>query len=206
MLGVTSDLVFTILISLISFSLLYIGTNYKDALENKIIAGVLSLAFMASLIIYPCCILDANSIWVYILSFFNIVCCFILTVRFGKPLALKIVSIIISIIISLPLLLFSWFGFIFTLVDFVQVKTTQTILSPSNSYVATVVERDEGALGGSTTVDVFENFKINLLLFEINKKPKRIYTGKWGEADNLVVYFKNDDIVVVNDAEYDIRQ
>ena len=61
-LGVTSDLVFTLLISLISFSLLYIGTNYKDALENKIIAGVLSLAFMASLIIYSCYILDANSI------------------------------------------------------------------------------------------------------------------------------------------------
>ena len=100
---------------------------------------------------------------------------------------------------------FSFMGFMMTLTDFVQVKTVQSVESPTDKYIANVIKHDEGALGGSTIVDVYENFEIDLILFVIRKKVKRIDSGSSVEADNMNIYWKNDDILVVNSTEYEIN-
>ena len=71
-------------------------------------------------------------------------------------------------------------------------------------YYAYVIEHDAGATGGSTMVDVYENFKLDLLLFEIKKIGKRLYDGNWGEGRNMEVYWKDNDTLVINSIEYNI--
>lgn len=53
-------------------------------------------------------------------------------------------------------------------------------------------------------VDVYENFKLDLLLFEIKKIGKRLYDGDWGEGRNMEVYWKDNDTLVINSIEYNI--
>ena len=132
--------------------------------------------------------------------------------RYGTIDYGKIVKIIMSLILPISLLLYSSYlldidsvyGYIFTLVGFTETKTLQTLISPDTLNVAYVIEHDAGATGGSTMVDVYENFELDLLLFEIKKIGKRLYDGDWGEGRNMEVYWKDNDTLVINSIEYNI--
>lgn len=68
-----------------------------------------------------------------------------------------------------------------------------------------MIDRDEGALGGSTRVDVYEKGVIYTPLFEISKKPQIVYFGSWGEFENMTIHWKNDTCLVINGKEYEIE-
>jgi len=61
-------------------------------------------------------------------------------------------------------------------------------LSPNGVHVIEVVHRDQGALGGSTTVTVRRTNHFNLLLGELRYRPVHVHRGGWSEffhIDNI---------------------
>lgn len=68
-----------------------------------------------------------------------------------------------------------------------------------------MIDSDQGALGGDTLVDVYEKSAINAILFKIEKKPQRVYSGGWGEFNNMQIYWKDDECLKINSTEYKIQ-
>ena len=118
-------------------------------------------------------------------------CCCYLTVKYGKPLILKVVALVLSALIILPIGFFSFIALIFGNIG--QNTVVQTVESPSGKYYAQVIDSDQGALGGDTLVDVYKKSGINLILFKIEKKPQRVYFGDWGEFENIQIHWKDDN-------------
>jgi hypothetical protein len=71
-----------------------------------------------------------------------------------------------------------------------------TLPSPGGTHEARVIDVDEGALGGSTIVEVERNGWL--------ARPKRIYVGEWGEYETMEISWKNDDYLVINGKEYGV--
>lgn len=87
-----------------------------------------------------------------------------------------------------------------------QNTVVQRVELPSKQYYAQVVDRDQGALGGDTLVDVYERNGINMtFFFQVKKKPQRVYVGDWGEYESMEVHWKNDKTLMINSMEYTIE-
>ena len=77
----------------------------------------------------------------------------------------------------------------------------KTLDSPGGTYYAQVIESNHGALGGATYVEVYKSRGF----LGWHKKVDRVYTGKWSEAQNMDIYWKDDRCLVINGAEYPIK-
>jgi hypothetical protein len=111
-----------------------------------------------------------------------------------KPILLAVGGIL-----AVLLLLFATFVGLLSMVfaPLKPVKTViQTLPSPGGTYEARVIDVDEGALGGSTIVEVERNSWL--------ARPKRIYLGEWLEYETMDIYWKNDDCLVINGKEYSV--
>ena len=80
-----------------------------------------------------------------------------------------------------------------------------SVESPNETYYAEVIDSNQGALGGNTFVDVYENKGLNAIIFTISKKPQRIYQGDWGEFEYMAISWKNDHCLVINSVSYEIK-
>jgi len=123
---------------------------------------------------------------------------------FSRPIALKIISLVISFLPAGITWLISFIAFIF--IGFTSRTVVNTIDSPSGKYYIEVIDADAGATGASTLVEVNEKFEINLIIFKIAKKSKIIYNGRLNEYKNMEVYWKDDNCVVINSKEYMLNQ
>ncbi len=83
-----------------------------------------------------------------------------------------------------------------------QTAVIKTVESPGGIYCAEVISVDKGALGGNTCVDVYENKGINAEIIKLLQKPQRVYCGRWGEFEDMEIYWKNDKCLVINSVEY----
>ena len=147
-------------------------------------------------------IFECSQIFVIVSVLISLGCCCYLTVKQGKPFVLKLVSLILSGITLVPILLFSFMSLIFG--NLGQNTVVQTIDSPNGTYYTQVFESDQGALGGNTVVDVYQKSRFEAVFFKIEKNPKRVYTGDWGEFKNMQIYWKDDRCLVVNSVEHTI--
>lgn len=133
--------------------------------------------------------------------FILIGCCCAIAVfsKFAGPLALKIISGILSVLLLLLLLFLSVLG------RFSMNTVVKSVPSPQNTHVAEVIDNDQGALGGNTLVDVKDNGKtIDLFVGKFSKSPVRVYTGRWGEFTNMQISWQNESVLVIDGKEYRI--
>ena len=145
------------------------------------------------------CSSGTDEIVVAICMFACTVFAFIQAVKLGKPVALKAVGIVLASIAVLPV-------FALTLLPFGEDTVTQSLVSPQGGYYyAEVVAVNQGALGGDTVVYVYENKGVDLLAFRIYKSPERIYMGEWGEFEDMNIYWKDEQCLVINSAEYSVK-
>lgn len=100
----------------------------------------------------------------------------------------------------IPICQFSFFAAIFGNIG----KTTviDSVESPSGRYYAELLDNNHGATGGNTEVVVHERCLINAIVFRIEKQPKTVYHGEWGEFMNMKITWKDDDTLIINSAEY----
>ncbi len=194
---------FAILTALMSVYTAILSTKHIECAESKGIRVLFSLLAPLSLINAVFYMLECRIIWVIVSVFTCVGCCCYLTVRYGKPLALKIVAWILFAVMILPV---GYFGFLSLIFGGIGKNTVvKTVTSPSGTFYAEVTDSDQGALGGDTLVDVYKKSGINVLLFKIVKKPQRVYVGDWGEFEDMQIYWKDDRCLVINSSEYEIE-
>ncbi|MBQ8909718.1 MAG: hypothetical protein IJY91_01605 [Oscillospiraceae bacterium] len=183
----------------VSTVLLRIGT--KEQIKNKFLGVLLCLLSPLSLLNAGICIYRC-SIDVLISALIFAGCSICLTVMQGTPFPLQMMALSIFLLALIPLSVFCFFEMTF---GSIGVETViKSVDSPNGEYFANVIDRDEGALGGSTRVDVCEKGGIYTPLFEISKKPQIVYFGSWGEFENMTIHWKNDTCLVINGKEYEI--
>jgi len=138
---------------------------------------------------------------------FVLVCCgcsAVILVKHAWPFVLKIISAALSVMLILFLLYFSTVDYIFQ--DLGSSTVVKSIASPQKRFTAEVIDNDQGALGGSTIVNIRENGKdINLSILELTKSPIRIYTGDWGEFESMQISWADEQTIIINDKEYSIN-
>mgnify|MGYP004537430273 FL=1 len=194
---------FSIVLSALSVCTIVLDLVFKNTLENNWMRILLTVITPLSLLNSVFYISYCPKIWVIGSVLFYIACCCYLTVKYGKPLALKIIALVLSVLMILPLGFFSFIALIFG--NIAQNTVVKTVESPSGKYYAQVIDSDQGALGGNTIVDVYQECEINALLFKIKKKPQQVYSGGWGEFENMQIRWKNDNCLIINSVEYEIE-
>lgn len=194
---------FAIVTALLSICLVVLSIKEKEVCESIVVKVLFALLAPLSLISAIFYIFENSRIWVVASVFICIGCCLFLTIKHGKPLVLKILALTLSALMFLPICFFGFISFIFG--DFGKNTVVQSVESPSGAYYAEVIDSDQGALGGDTLVDVYENKGIYALIFKISKKPQRIYFGEWGEFRNMEIYWKDDGCLIINSFEYEIK-
>lgn len=140
----------------------------------------------------------SDNFWVGILAWISTACFLILALVFGKPTRLKIILLSISAGIAVIVGLLTMFS------NFSEVNVKGTYTSPQGGYYAEKIEVDEGALGGSVIVKVYDNKGINLLLFKLKKIPRVVYSADYGSYISRVE-FHGEDLIAINYKEYEIH-
>lgn len=205
--GYTFELVsvraFAIATALLSICLVVLSSIEKKACESGAIKVLFALLAPLSLISAIFYVLAYSRIWVVVSVFICFKCCLFLTIIHGKPLALKITALTLTALMFLPICFIGLLGFFFG--NFGETTVVQSVESPSGAYYAEVVSDDQGALGGATLVNVYENKGINALVFKISKKPQKVYFGRYYEYEDMKIYWKDDKCLVINSSSYAIK-
>jgi len=175
----------------------------RNTAESKVISA--GLTFLPPLSIFTGAILIARrpQIFVFIAVWVYVVCCYYISVKHGKPLLLKYVLLLLSVMMILPVCCIVFISLLFG--NFGEKTVVQTIPSPSGKYYAQVIDDDQGALGGNTLVEVYEKCPVDNFFIQIQKKPQTVYIGEWGESNSMDIYWKNDECLVINSIEYPIE-
>lgn len=194
---------FTFIIALLAVCIVILDFVHKNTFENKAFYILLAILPIFSLINAVFYIFECPNIWVIVGTLISSGCSFYLTTKYGKPLALKIVALTVSALMILPIGCLSFVFLIFGNIS--QNTVVQTIESPSGKYYVQVIDNDQGALGGYTLVDVYEKSGINAIIFKIEKKPQRIYSGDWGEFENMQIHWEDDECLIIDSREYRIQ-
>jgi len=129
-----------------------------------------------------------------------IVCSEVIFFFFKRGKARKIIFGIINttLLIVISFLLFIALMF----ADFGLKTVISTHVSPNSTYIAEIIEDNQGALGGATLVTVTRHMRIRNLL--IGKLTKTIYKGRYGEFENMILRWETDRILYVNDQRYSV--
>ncbi len=194
---------FAVTVALLSVCTVLLNCVYKSTPENKAVKILSAVMTTFSLINALLCILGCSEILVIVSALISVGCSVFLTVKHGKPLTLKIAALVLSALMVFPSIFLVYIASVFGVIA--QNTVIQTIESPSGKYCAQVIDSDQGALGGSTFVDVCEKSGISLFVFKIEKKPERIYVGGYKEFENMQIYWKDGKCLIINSKECEIE-
>jgi len=82
----------------------------------------------------------------------------------------------------------------------------KTLKSPGNTYIAEIIDSDQGMLGGNTIIEVKRIDKnLNIFIGEFIKLPKRVYSGEYQEYINMSISWKDENTLVISGVEYNIN-
>lgn len=175
----------------------------QDSMESKMVRVLLAIITPFSLFNALLYISACGKIGVITSVFVSAGCCCFLTVQYGKPAALKVIALVLSALMVLPVGLSSFAALIFE--NFGQDSVAQIVESPSGKYYAEVIVNDQGALGGNTFVYVNEKSEIDCIMFKIKKGAQNVYSGNWTSHINMEIYWKDEQCLVINAVEYAIE-
>lgn len=189
--------------ALVSVCTVLLRIGIREQIQNKFLGVLLCLLSPLSLLSAGICIYR-SSIEVLFSGLILAGCSICLTVMQGTPLPLQMTALSIFLLALIPLSVLCFLDATFGSIG--RETVIKTVDSPNGEYHADVIDRDEGALGGSTRVDVYEKDGIYTPLFEITKRPQIVYFGSWGEFENMTVHWKNDTCLVIDGKEYEIEK
>lgn len=207
-------------------------TGYDFSLTNTwlsiVILAIISFLFTLLLYVTKAAVNKTNAVFSVLLPIFaaiNGICFIVLTgwkpavlfaiicwvcsmgilFKFGRPGVLKVVSAVISILLGLFLLFAAFIMLIFGSIG--TVKVVREVPSPQNTYVAEVIDDNQGALGGNTIVQVQGKSKlINVVIGTFLKKPADVYYGRWGEFQTMQISWQDEQTLLINEKEYNISE
>ena len=190
---------FACALAVLSLLTILLDMDEKEPMESNVLRTMLTVITPLSLFNAGCYILACPNYLVSACAVVSTGCCCFLTVKYGMPS--KIVTLGISVLMVLPIGFMVLFGPLF---DIGKDTVVQSVESPSGKYCAQVIDSDQGALGGDTFVDVHETGGLDAIIFKIDRKPQRVYSGPWGAFEGMQIYWKNDGCLIINSTEYQI--
>ena len=204
----TSYPAYTILLAAFTGLFVVLGFVFKVTLESKVAKVFLGINAPLSLInaaflIYNCP--ETTEMVVFIFAALYVSACILLGIRNVKDIAAKFAVGSVSIVTF-----FLAGGFLFLIMlfgkHFGSVTVDRSMDSPSGKYRAEVVVYDDGALGGSTSVEVVETARtFRTLLFKVEKESQKVYWGGWSEHQTIEVRWIDDDRLEIDSKGYEIR-
>lgn len=194
------DITFTFIQAVISIALLVALSMDKPDLN--------SANAMAALFLVPVAVINGilhifsdaarHSL---VMSLICVICASIILYRYASPRWARIASGVVSAIMTAVFIIATFVAFLFA--DFGVNTTVITLPSPDGAYTASVIDSDQGALGGDTLVDIRQNKKpVSLLIGEFKKAPVRVYTGEWGEYEDMQISWADERTLIIDDREY----
>lgn len=115
-----------------------------------------------------------------------------------------IMSTVMSLLMVMLIFFISALGLFGT---FGSNEVYREVYSPGGKYTAKIVINDQGALGGSTVVMLKNNEDIkNILLYHLEKKEIKLYSGKYSEYASIIAEWQSDNVLLINGEEYIIEK
>jgi len=147
------------------------------------------------------CMMLSNSIAV---TLFYSLQAFLAVILMLQKLRTLTAKTVLSIIFSLFVMLLLMHGFLwFTFGQIGYQKTVTAALSPEGTYRAEVIDSDEGALGGDTLVRIYHvPFHVDLCLVEVQREPRTVYIGQWGEFETMTIDWQSEQTLLINGTPY----
>ena len=192
---------FANIVAALSICVVVLDCIYKSTPTNKAVSILIATITPLSIINTFMYFLESNHVAIYISGLVCFVCCCIITIKHAKPIAIKIIALVLSVLLAMPTAMLG----LVALFPIGQTTVVKTVESPSGRYYAEVADVDQGALGADTVVWVYENWEINLLLFKIGKARQLVYSGEWREYETMKLHWKDDSCIVINSVEYKIK-
>ena len=127
---------------------------------------------------------------------------FIISLFAKGPHVLRVICMIVN-----SILLFFLLGVSFLMMIFGQMAQNtiiKQVVSPNASYTALVIDADQGALGGSTLVNVEYNFSEIQLGLGRFVKIRGLYQGRWMEFNHLNPEWEDDNTLLINGQAYEM--
>ena len=199
----TSILSVSVIIAIISVFTVIFSIISKDKITNKCTMFLLYTLTPLSFINAVIYIFESGQILVAACVLVSFLCMSFLMIRSIKKKTSKIAASVFCALMTAFILFFAFIMLTFGNIG--QNTVIKSIDSPSGNLYVQVVDSDQGALGGGTIVDVYEKREIDVVVFKLKDKPQRIYVGEWGEFDNIKIHWKDDNYLVVNSVEYEIK-
>lgn len=180
------------------FSLLY-----KGPIESKCLSALLTVFAPLSLINAEFYLLGSKDLLMVGFTVAAVGCAYFLTVKYAKSLSVKIISLTLTAVMILPFACIDFFALTFG--NFGLNTVVQSVESPDGAYCAQVIDSDQGALGGSTLVQVCKRAQFDAVLFRVEKRLQTVYAGKWGEYQNMQIDWEGNNTLIINGIPYKIE-
>ena len=197
-----SDYGFATAIAILSLCVMVLSIAFEYKTDSKVLLILLTALAPLSLINGAFYIHINREIRFVLPIVYHVVCCFYLTIQQGKKGAPKYAALGLCAPLIIPICLSCFLTIFF---NWGHVSVVKTVESPDGSYYAQVIDDDQGALGGATIVNVFKSRKLDLILFEIQKKPQTVSYGPWGIYTKMKIYWKDNHCLVINNTEVHIE-
>ncbi len=196
---------FAIILAALSLCLVVLCRLGKPVFDQPWVPIILAVTPLFSIINAVFFICTCPQLLVVIGVGISLGCCCFLAGKLGKPTWLKSVMLALTGVIVTPVISIGWVWFAAGFGTTANEVVIREINSPNGTYYARVIERDQGALGGNTVVDVHEKSGVDLILFLIEKEPTRVHYGKLGAHKTMQIYWRGEDCLVVDAYEYQIE-
>lgn len=129
-------------------------------------------------------------------------CCFVMYSKGRRPKGLRVLTGILSAVLTLAVVVLLPAALIFG--DFGASTVLKSIPSPNGRYTAQIVDVDQGALGGNTTVRVRRSSGLFRAIESICGFEKTAYIGDWGIGDALNPEWMDGDSLKIDGEIYDL--
>lgn len=191
--------VLNLLISAISVVAVFLK---KELFRGKVFFCLFGISIPICFVNWLCYLIKSDSVIPVVCLLISLVYAVAVNIKISK---FKVSKIILSVLTPLIIVALIFVSFIYMLLGNSGVSTViMDIPSPNSRYYAQVIDVDQGAFGGNTTVDVFENRGIDLFVCKFSDIPERVYIGEWGEYNDMDIYWKNNTCLIINSTEYEL--
>lgn len=114
----------------------------------------------------------------------------------------RMAAMLLSVALLIPAITVGPFVVYVPVMNFGKSTVVMEIPSPDQKYICRVIDNDQGALGGSTQVYVEGHRQYGFGPFYFKKAPVKLYTGYWGEYQNMQIHWENSDVIVIDGNRY----
>lgn len=136
---------------------------------------------------------------IVLLILVTVFCCGVLSFMTRPSRALRFAALSLSGILSVPLVVLGIATVLFG--GIAEIRTVRRLPSPDGSSYAEIIDDDQGALGGSTLVEVCPRGLSGEYGVRV---AKQIYFGRWGEFKDMELSWKDESCLEINGRAYPI--